>query len=192
MSAHVRRVPVPFPPGTKSMWGLAEVSWTFFQYSAISDTPILRERSDANSKSTPNLWPILPLLGHIWYSLCLGISFHNNRICSFNWIRGSKHCFLTSFSNLHCYFLFLTLVFLQNCNLLVSLHLSWLRGTPISHPVFIPFVLPIPRRTCAPIFLAHMTCFLKARCSWKPGSRIRTGFLSPFRLSPKVSHANLR
>jgi hypothetical protein len=31
----------------------------------------------------------------------------NNRICSFIWIRGSKHCFLTSFSNLYRYFLFL-------------------------------------------------------------------------------------
>ncbi len=30
-----------------------------------------------------------------------------DRICSFNWIRGSKHCFLTSFSNLYHYILFL-------------------------------------------------------------------------------------
>jgi hypothetical protein len=58
----------------------------------------------------------------------------NDRICSFNWIRGSKHCFLTSFSNLYCYFL--CLVFLHNCSILVSLHLSWLCGNPISHPVF--------------------------------------------------------
>ncbi len=114
----------------------------------------------------------------------------NNRICSFNWIRGSKNCFLTSFSNLYCYFLFL--VFFQNLYLLVSLHLSQLRGTPVSHPIFIPFVLQIPRRTCAPIFLAHMTRFLEARYSWEPGTRIITGFLTPFRLSPKVSHANIR
>ncbi len=32
-------------------------------------------------------------------SLC-----RNNRISSFYWIRGSKHSFLTSFSNLNCYF----------------------------------------------------------------------------------------
>jgi hypothetical protein len=113
----------------------------------------------------------------------------NNRICSFDWIRGSKHCFLTSFSNLYRYFLFL--VFSQNHYLLVSSHLSWLLGTPISHPVFIPFVLQIPCRTCTPIFLAHMTCFLEARCSWEPGTRISTSFLSPFRLLPKVSHANV-
>ncbi len=113
----------------------------------------------------------------------------NNRICSFNWIRGSKHCFLTSFSNRYRYFLFL--VFLQNCYLLVSLHLSRLRGTPISHPIFTPSVLWIPRCTCAPIFLAHITRFLEARRSWEPGTRISTGFLSPFRLSPKVSHANV-
>ncbi len=31
----------------------------------------------------------------------------NNRISSFYWIRGSKNCFLTSFSNLYCFFLFL-------------------------------------------------------------------------------------
>ncbi len=114
----------------------------------------------------------------------------NNRICSFDWIRGSKHCFLTSFSNHKCYFLLL--VFLQNCYLLVSSHLSRLCGTPISHPVFIPFVLRIPRCTCAPTFLAHMTRFLKARRSWEPGTRISTGFLSPFHLLPKVSHANVR
>jgi hypothetical protein len=113
----------------------------------------------------------------------------NDRICSFNWIRGSKDCFLTSFSNLSCYFLFL--VFLQNHYLLVSLHLSWLRGNQISHPVFIPFVLRIPRPTCAPIFLAHMKRFLEVRNSWEPGTRISTGFLSPFCLSPKVSHANV-
>ncbi len=58
----------------------------------------------------------------------------NNRICSFYWIRGSKHCFLTSFSNLYCYFL--CLIFLHGRYLLVSLHLSWLRGNSISHPVF--------------------------------------------------------
>jgi hypothetical protein len=102
----------------------------------------------------------------------------NDRICSFNWIRGSKHCFLTSFSNLYCYFLFL--VFLRNRYLLVYLHLSRLRGTPISHPVFIPFILRIPRRTCTLIFLAHMMRFLEARRSWEPGTRISTSFLSPF------------
>ncbi len=104
----------------------------------------------------------------------------NDRICSFNWIRGSKHCFLTSFSNLYRYFLFL--VFSRNRYLLVSSHLSRLRGTPISHPVFITFVLRIPRRTCDPIFLAHMMHFLKARRLWEPGTRISNGFLSPFRL----------
>ncbi len=76
VSACIRRVPVLFPPGTKSTWGLAEVHWTFFQYSPISDSPILRERSDADSESTPNLRLIFPPLGNIWYSLCSGVSFH--------------------------------------------------------------------------------------------------------------------
>ncbi len=105
----------------------------------------------------------------------------NNRICSFNWIRGSKHCILTNFSNFYRYFLFLE--FLQHRYLLVSLHPSWLCGTPISHPVLIPCVLQIPRCTCTPMFLAHMTRFLKVRRSWEPGTRISTGILSPFRLS---------
>ncbi len=113
----------------------------------------------------------------------------NNRICSLNWIRGSKHCFLTSFSNLNRYFLLL--VFLHNSYLLVFLRFSWLHGNLISLPICIPFVLQIPHRTCAPISLAHMMHFLKARCSWEPGTRISTGFLSPFRPLPKVSHANV-
>jgi hypothetical protein len=114
----------------------------------------------------------------------------NDRICSFNWIRGSKHCFLTSFSNLYCYFLFL--VFLQHCYLLVSSHLSRLRGTPIFHPILIPFVLWIPRFTCAPMFLAHITRFLEVRRSWEPGTKISTGILSPFHLFfPKASRANV-
>ncbi len=64
----------------------------------------------------------------------------NNRICSFNWIRGSKQCFLTSFSNLNCYILFL--VFLRNRYLLVLSRLSRLHGNPISHPFFYTFGTP--------------------------------------------------
>ncbi len=117
-------------------------------------------------------------LGELATSLLLS---SNERICSFNWIRGSKHCFLTNFSNFCHYFLFLA--FLQHRYLLVSLHPSWLRGTPISHPVLIPFVLQMPRRTCAPKFLAHIMYFLEVRCLWEPGTRISTGILSPFHLS---------
>ncbi len=58
----------------------------------------------------------------------------NDRISSFYWIRGSKHCFLTSCSYLNCYFLFL--VFLRNCYLLVSSRLSRLHENLISRPVF--------------------------------------------------------
>ncbi len=59
----------------------------------------------------------------------------NDSISSLNLIRGSKHCLITSFSNLYRYFLFL--VFLRNHWLLVSLSLSWLRRNPISHPIFL-------------------------------------------------------
>ncbi len=62
-----------------------------------------------------------------WFGNILSLS-SNNRI------RGSKHCFLTSFSNLYCSFL--CLVFLHGCYLLVSSHLSQLQGNQISHPVF--------------------------------------------------------
>ncbi len=75
----------------------------------------------------------LMLLNSRWQFGDILLLSRNDRICSFNWIRGSKHCFPTSFSNLYCYFLFL--VFSRRHNLLVSLHLSWLRGTLISHPI---------------------------------------------------------
>ncbi len=97
-------------------------------------------------------------------------------VCSFIWIRGSKHSFLTSFSNFYYYFLFL--VFLRHRYLLFSSHLSRLRRTLISYPVFIPFVLRIPRCTCPPMFLEHIIHFLEVRRSWEPGTRISTGILS--------------
>jgi hypothetical protein len=111
----------------------------------------------------------------------------NNRICSFYWMRGSKHFFLTSFSNLNRYFLFL--VFSLSRYLLVSSRLSQHKGIRFFISFFIPLVLQVPCPTCAPIFLAHMTRFLEAKRSWKPGTRISTSF--PFRLLPKVSHANV-
>jgi hypothetical protein len=113
-----------------------------------------------------------------------------NRISSFYWIRGSKHCFLTRFSHLNCYFLYL--VILRNCYLLVSLRLSWLLGYLISHLVFsYLYYSKVPLCICAPIFLAHMMHFLEAKCSREPSIRISTGFISPFRLLPKLSHANV-
>ncbi len=114
----------------------------------------------------------------------------NNRVSSFYWNRESKHCFLTSFSHPNCYFLIL--VFACNCYLLVSLHLSWLHGNPISHPVFsYLWDSKVLSCTCAPMFLAHITLFFEATCLWEPVIRLTTGFLSPFRLSPKVSLVNI-
>ncbi len=63
-----------------------------------------------------------------------------DRISSFYWIRGSQHCFLTKCSYLNCYYLFL--VFSCNSYLLVFSCLSWLRGNPISHPIFYTFGSP--------------------------------------------------
>ncbi len=131
------------------------------------------------------------LLNACWQFGNILLLSSNNRISSFYCIRGSKHCFLTSFSHLNCYFLFL--VFLRNCYLLVSLCLSQLQGNPISCPVFSYIWYSKELHCmCTPIFLAHITRFLEGRCLREPGTRINTGFLSPFRLLPKVSHANVR
>ncbi len=114
-----------------------------------------------------------------------------NRVSSFYWIRGSKHCFQTSFSYLNCYFLIL--VFSCNCYWLVLLCLSWLHGNLFSCPVFShPWHSKVLPCTCAPIFLAHITRFFNARCLWEPGCRLTTGFLSPFHPLLKVSHANVQ
>ncbi len=80
----------------------------------------------------------------------------NNRISSFNWIRGSKYCFLTSSSNLNCYFLFL--VFLRNCYLLVSLRLSRLSGNPISRPVLLYLWFSDYQVVRAPSYFWHTSC----------------------------------
>ena len=110
-------------------------------------------------------------------------------VCSIYWIRGSKHCFLTSFSNLNCYFYFL--VFSRNCYLLVSLCLSWLHGNPISWPNFsYLWHSKVVHHTCTPMFLAQ-NAWTQARRSWEPGSRLTTGILSHFRILLKVSHANI-
>jgi hypothetical protein len=77
-----------------------------------------------------------------------------DRVSSFYWTRGSKLCFLTPFSYFSCYFLIL--VFLRNCYLLISLHLSWLHRNPITHPVFLClWHSKVVRCTWAPIFLAQ-------------------------------------
>jgi hypothetical protein len=114
----------------------------------------------------------------------------NDGVSSFYWIRGSKHCFLTIFSYLNCYFLIL--VFPRNRYWQVSLCLSRLHGNPNSCPIFsYLWDSEVLRCTCTPIFLAYIMCFLKARCLWEPGSRLTTSFLSHICLSPKVSHANV-
>ncbi len=77
----------------------------------------------------------------------------NDRISSFNWIGGSKHCFCTSFSNLNCYFLFL--VFSRTYYLLVSSSLSRLRGNLISHPLFLYLWYSKYHILLAPPYLWH-------------------------------------
>jgi hypothetical protein len=120
-------------------------------------------------------------------SYCLN---RNNRVSSFYWTRGSKLCFLTCFSYFSRYFHIL--VFLQNRYSLISLHLSWLHGNPISRPISCTlgtlswYIVHAP-----PCFWHRMRGFLEARRSWKPGSRLTTGEFSPFCLLPKVSGANV-
>ncbi len=99
---------------------------------------------------------ILVLLNVCWqFGVILSLN-SNNRVSSFHWIRGSKHCFLTSFSYLNCYFLIL--VFLKNCYLLVSLRLSQLHENMISCPVFsYLWHSKLVRRTCTLMFWAQNT-----------------------------------
>ncbi len=102
----------------------------------------------------------------------------------------SKLCFLTCFSYFSCNFFYL--VFLQNRYSLISLHLSWLHENPISHPISCTFGTPSWYVVHAPPYFWHRTHgFLKARCLLEPDSRLTTGDLSPFRILPKVSGANV-
>ncbi len=43
-------------------------------------------------------------------------------------------------------------------------------------PFFYTFHIWILRPTCAPMFLAHITCFLEVRCSWEPSTRYVPAF----------------
>ncbi len=132
---------------------------------------------------------VILIASNLASSLLLG-SQDRDRFSSFYWIRGSKRCFLTSFSYLNCYFIFL--VFLHNCYLLVSLRLSWLHGNLISCPVFsYLWDSEVLHCMCTSIFLAHIMHFLEARRLWEHGSRLTNSFLSHFCLFPKVSHANI-
>jgi hypothetical protein len=118
-------------------------------------------------------------------SYCLN---RNNRVSSFYVTRGSKLCFLTCFSYFSCYFHIL--VFSQNRYVLISSRLSWLHGNPISRPVSRTIGTYIVH---APSYFWQRTHgFLEARCLWESGSSFTTGEFSPFRLSPKVSGANVR
>jgi hypothetical protein len=99
--------------------------------------------------------------------------------------------FLTCFSYFSCYFLIL--VFLQNCYSLNSSRLSRLHGNPISCLVSCTFcTLSWYIVNAPPYFWHRMLGFLEGRCSWEPGSRLTTGDLSSFCLSPKVSGASIR
>jgi hypothetical protein len=114
----------------------------------------------------------------------------NNRVGSFYWTRGSKLCFLTSFSNFSCYFLILE--FLLSCYILVSLRLFWVHGNPIFVPFLKPWALPGSMSYVHPhISGTHHACFLRARRLWDPGSGLSTGFFSHFRSLPKISGANI-
>jgi hypothetical protein len=71
------------------------------------------------------------------------------------------------------------------------LHLSGLHGNPSSCSVTHTLGTPSWYIVHAPPFFCHRTRgFFEERHLWEPGSRLTTGDLSPFRLSPKVSGAN--
>ncbi len=120
-----------------------------------------------------NCWIITLILAT---SYCLN---RNNRASSYYWTRRSKLYFLTCFSYFSCYFH--TLAFSQNCYLLISLRLFWLHENPISHPVSSSIGTSSKYVVLAPSYFLHrMHGFLKARCSWEPGSSLTTSKFSPF------------
>ncbi len=110
-----------------SFWLLA--IWTSF----IAKSLLVIWRS-CIAKDSLTIWRLMLLNARWQFGNILFLS-SNDRISSFYWVRESEHCFLTRFSNLNRYILFL--VFLRNCYLLVSSRLSRLRRNPISHPVFL-------------------------------------------------------
>ncbi len=65
------------------------------------------------------------------------------------------------------------------------------RESKLSSFFLITLYLEVLCHTCAPIFLAHITHFLKARRLKESGSRLTTGFHSHVRILLKVSHANI-
>ncbi len=72
------------------------------------------------------------------------------------------------------------------------MRLSWLHRNPISRPVSCTFGTLSWYVVHAPPYFWHRMCgFLKGRRLWEHGSRLTTGNLSPFRLLPKVSDANV-
>ncbi len=84
------------------------------------------------------------------------------------------------------------LVFLQNSYSLISSRLSWLLRNPNFCPISCTIGTPSWYVVHAPPYFWHrMHGFLEARCLWEPGSGLTTGDLSPFRLLPKVSGANV-
>ncbi len=114
---------------------------------------------------------------------------NNDRISSFYWIRGSKHCFLTSFSKLNRYFLFL--VFSCNCYLLVYSRLSRLRGNPISHPIFLYLWFSEYHLVHAPPYFWHTWhVFLKQDARGNLVLETVPVFF-PVPPSPKVTHVNV-
>ncbi len=97
------------------------------------------------------------------------------------------------FFHMFLIFQLLLLVFLQNRYLLISSRLSRLHRNPISRPVSRAFGTPSQQIVHAPqCFWNRTRGFLKARCSWEPGSSLTTGEFSLFRLLPKVSAVNVR
>ena len=114
----------------------------------------------------------------------------NDRVSSFYWTRGSKQCFLTSFSYFSCYFLIL--VFLQKCYLLVSLRLFLAaRESNFLSRFLYQWHSELVHCTCTPYFWHRALGFLEARRLWEPGSSLTTGEFSLFRLLRKVSAVNV-
>jgi hypothetical protein len=126
------------------------------------------------------------MLANLATSYCLN---RNDKVVAFIGLEGVNYV-LSRFFFFSCYFHII--VFLLNCYFLISSCLSWLHRNPISHPISHTLGTPSWYVLHAPPYFWHrMRGFLKARRSREPSSKLTTGDFPPFRLSPKVSSANI-
>jgi hypothetical protein len=142
------------------------------------------------AKCMPAIWrhPItLHTLAILATSYCLK---RNDRVSSFFWTRWSKLCFSHVSLILVTTFLFSVFVKSLLTKFFVPFLAAW-ESKFLSCFLYLWHSELVHRTYATPYFWHRTRGFLEVRRSWEPGSRLTTGDFFPFRLSPKVSHANV-